>query len=64
MNYKQKIIFNNKHHISSAFYHLVRVTPSIRGDYAVVDKDQLSAIKKQLIIWERDLYLAIQNDSE
>ena len=64
MNYKQKITLSNKHHISSAIYHLDRVMPFIKGDYGIVGKEDLKTIKEQLRLWERDLQLAMQNDPE
>jgi hypothetical protein len=59
MNYKQKITLSNKHHVSSAIYHLERVMPD-----DVIGKETFRTIKEQLKLWERDLQLAIQNDSE
>ena len=64
MNYKQKITLSNKHHISSAIYHLDRVMPSIGMYTRIVGKEDLQTIKEQLRLWERDLQLAMQNDSE
>ena len=64
MNYKQKTILSNKHHVSSALYHLDRVMPSIGGDHGIVGKEDLRTIKEQLRLWERDLQLAMQNDPE
>ena len=64
MNYKQKIMLSNKHHISSAIYHLDRVMPSIGSEHGNVGKESLRTIKEQLRLWERDLQLAMQNDSE
>ena len=64
MNYKQKITLSNKHHISSAIYHLDRVMPSIGGDHGIVGNEDLKTIKEQLRLWERDLQLAMQNDPE
>jgi len=62
MNYKQKIMLSNKHHVSSALYHLDRVMPSIGSGN--VGKESLRTIKEQLRLWERDLQLAMQNDPE
>ena len=66
MNYKQRIMLSNKHHISSALYHLEKILPSIGGDYGLVGvgKEDLRTIKEQLRLWERDLQLAMQNDPE
>ena len=64
MNFKQKITLSNKHHISSAIYHLDRVIPSIGMYTRIVGKEDLQTIKEQLRLWERDLQLAMQNDPE
>ena len=64
MNYKQKITLSNKHHISSAIYHLDRVMPSIGSDHGIVGNEDLKTINEQLRLWERDLQLAMQNDPE
>ena len=65
MNYKQKITLSNKHHISSAIYHLDNVLPSIGGVIGVpIGKESLRTIKEQLRLWERDLQLTMQNDPE
>ena len=59
MNYKEKIILSNKHHISSALYHLERVMPDNKGEEPVVGLQDLNTIREQLKLWERDLYLLI-----
>ena len=64
MNFKQKITLSNKHHISSALYHLDRVMPSIGMYTRIVGKEDLQTIKEQLRLWERDLQLAMQDDPE
>jgi len=64
MNYKQKITLSNKHHVSSALYHLDRVMPSIGMYTRIVGKEDLQTIKEQLRLWERDLQLAMQDDPE
>ncbi len=58
MNYKEKSILANKHHISSALYHLERITPD-RGEDAVVGIEDLKTIRGQLKLWERDLFLSV-----
>lgn len=64
MNYKQKIILSNKHHISSTLYHLDRVMPSMINEQGIIELKAFQAIKEQLRLWERDLQLAMQNDPE
>ena len=64
MNFKQRITLSNKHHISSAIYHLDRVMPSIGMYTRIVGKEDLQTIKEQLRLWERDLQLAMQDDPE
>ena len=59
MNYKEKIILSNKHHISSARYHLQRVMPDNKGEKPVIGLQDLKTIREQLKLWERDLYLLI-----
>ena len=62
MNYKQKTILSNKHHVSSALYHLDRLVPSIGMYTRIVGKEDLQTIKEQLRLWERDLQLAMQEE--
>ena len=64
MNYKQKITLSNKHHVSSALYHLDRVMPSIGMYTRIVGKEDLQTIKEQLRLWERDLQLAMQEEQQ
>ena len=64
MNYQELIIVTNKHHVSSALYHLERVLPSLRiNDQKIVGAQDLNTIREQLKIWERELYIITQDDS-
>ena len=67
MKYKQRLIFANKQHITSALYHLQRVTPKVSlTEDNVIDRDKLNEIRKQLETWERESFLSAtyQNDPE
>ena len=62
MNYKQRVIFANKHHVTSALYHMRRVTPSVSPE-GVIDRDKLNEIRRQLETWEMEL-VSLYNDPE
>ena len=67
MNYQDKITLRNKHHISSALYHLERVmadnvfAPPLPLSYIGVH--DLDIIIEQLKFWEKKLYITAQDDS-
>lgn len=61
MNYQEKIILSNKHHISSALYHLERVMPDLK-DGKIVGVQDLNTIREQLGLWERELYIVAQEE--
>ena len=62
MNYKQRVIFANKQHITSALYHMRRVMPSVSPE-SVIDRDKLNEIRRQLETWEMEL-VSLYNDPE
>ncbi len=57
MNYSERLILSNKHHVTSALYHLRRVTLD-----DVVGVQDLKTIKEQLELWERNLFLDANKD--
>ena len=61
MNYQQRIILSNKHHISSALYHLERVLPDLK-DGKIVGVQDLNTIREQLKLWEKNLHIELQDD--
>ena len=61
MNYQELIIVTNKHHVSSALYHLERVMADLK-DGKIVGAQDLNTIREQLKIWERELYIITQDD--
>ena len=67
MNYQEKITLSNKHHISSALYHLERVVPDILEDKQsgkFVGVQDLKTIREQLKLWEIELYIITQPQEE
>ena len=61
MNYQEKITLSNKHHISSALYHLERVMPDIKSG-KIIGVQDLNTIREQLKLWERELYITTQEE--
>ena len=58
MNYQELIIVTNKHHVSSALYHLERVLPSLGGEGTkIVGLQDLNTVREQLKLWETELYI-------
>jgi len=63
MNYKEKITLTNKHHVSSALYHLERIMPSLTDfDQTIVGVQDLNTIREQLRLWEKELYITTQEE--
>jgi len=61
MKYQQRIILSNKHHISSALYHLEHVLPDLK-DGKIVGVQDLNTIREQLKLWEKNLHIELQDD--
>ena len=64
MDYTTRVTLSNKHHVTSALYHLHRVMPSVKGQHGVIRVDDLNEIRDKLKLWEKDLYLQSQNESK
>jgi len=65
MNYQDKITLSNKHHISSALYHLERVLPDTKDEHlGIIGVHNLNTIREQLKLWERVLHITAQDDSD
>ena len=68
MNYQDKITLSNKHHISSALYHLERVMAdnviALPLPLPYIGVHDLNIIIEQLKLWEKELYIIAQNDSD